>query len=205
MSTSDIENQDDAPRTAADDLALIRQMMEAGRRKVAVNGIHFIIWGLVLMGAFFAQYASIYGHLPRTVLGVWIPAFIIGWIAEFWTHRSGAVPQESMPHIAHGASWGAVGITALIYFGVSYASGTFDPRVISCINAATMGAAFFITQQVTGVRWLRLPAIGWWLVLAYIAYIPSYDAEVLLVMASACGILLALPGFLMRRLAPVHG
>lgn len=196
---------DDSPRNPADDLAMIRQMMEAGKTRVAVNGIHFIIWGLVLMIAFISQYAAAVGYVPFTILGVWIPAFIIGVTAEYLFYsRFHKKDRESLPHIAHGSAWEAVGTTALIYFFVSFAAGTFEPRVISSINAATMGAAFLITSQVTGVRWLRLPAYGWWIMLAYIALIESYDTEMLLVMASACGLLLALPGFLMRRLRPVE-
>lgn len=198
--------EDDAPRNPADDLAMIRQMMEAGKKRVAVNGIHFIIWGLVLMSAFFAQYASVMGHIPRTMLWIWIPAFLIGALAEYLAFsRNHDKEAESMPHIAHGSAWEAVGMTALIYFFVAYAAGTFEPRVISSINAATIGAAFFITAQVSGVRWLRLPAFGWWILLAYIAMVKTYDPEMLLVMAAACGLLLALPGFLMRRLMPAKG
>jgi hypothetical protein len=191
------------PRSAADDLALIREMMEAGKKRVAVNGIHFIIWGLVLMLAFFAQYASVYGYIPRTMLGIWIPAFVIGGVAEYiLLTRFETCDEDSVPLLAHGAAWESVGIAALVYFGVAIAAGTFEPRVISSINAGMIGAAFFITARVTGVNWLRIPAVGWWIVLAYVAYVPVYDPELLLVMAAAAGTLLALPGFLMRRLAP---
>ena len=201
----DLEQEDsrgEAGRDPMADLALIREMMEAGKEKVAVSGIHFIIWGAVLMVAFFAQYMSVLNYIPETIIGVWIPAFILGWGLEFLTGRDTrrGDRHSNLPLLVHTGVWGMVGIVTLIYFGVSMATGTFSPKIITILNAAMIGSAFWVTGMVTGITWLRGVASGWWLLLACSAQLTNYDAEMLLVMAGACGLLLLLPGFILRRL-----
>lgn len=204
MATKDmsLENETGA-RNPSDDLALIREMMEAGKRRVAFNGTHLVIWGSVLMAGFFAQFLAVVGKLPDTVLGVWLPVFIIGWGAEFIMFRGKAGPNEkNLPILAHATSWLAVGIGTMIYFGVSMAFDTFEPKAITLVSTALIGAAFFVTAAMTGVRWLNVVTAGWWGLMAYVAHLPTFSAEMLLVMAVAAGLLLSLPGFLMQRLAP---
>lgn len=197
------ETTKSGPRRAEDDLALIREMMEAGKKRVAFNGTHLVIWGSVLMAGFFAQFLSVKGVLPATVLGIWLPVFLVGWGSEFFMHRGKPAPKErNLPILAHATSWIAVGMGTLIYFGVSLAFGTFDPKAITLVSTALIGAAFFVTAAMTGFKWLNLVTAGWWGLMAYVAHLKVYDAEILLVMAAATGLLLSLPGFLMRRFAP---
>ncbi len=206
MATKDLgfENDTEA-RNPLDDLALIREMMEAGKRRVCFNGTHLIIWGSVLMVGFFAQFLAVKGQLPDTVLGVWLPVLAVGWGAEFFMFRGKAGPSEkNLPILAHATSWLAVGLGTMIYFGVSVAFDTFDPKAITLVSTALIGAAFFVTAAMTGVKWQNMVTAGWWGLMAYVAYRDTYDAEMLLVMAVAAGLLLSLPGFLMRRLAPVQ-
>ncbi|SDD31979.1 MULTISPECIES: hypothetical protein [Kordiimonas] len=189
--------------SAASDLALIREMMEAGKRRVAFNGTHLIIWGGVLMVGFFAQFLAVVGRLPDTVLGIWGPVLAVGWGLEFFLFRGKAGPSEkNLPILAHATSWLAVGLGTMIYFGISLAFGTFEPKAITLISTALIGSAFFVTAAMTGVKWLNVVTAGWWGLMAYVAHQATFDAEMLLVMAVATGLLLSLPGFLMRRLAP---
>ncbi len=194
-------NDTDA-RNPAEDLALIRQMMEAGRDKVAVSGIHFILWGFLLTVAFFLQYLSVHNYIPQMMVGIWTPIFIIGWGIEFWiARRCPPVTRTSNPAVvAHSSSWTVVGLTTLIYFGLSVATDTFDPKTITVLSAGLMGGAYWVTSAVTGVRWLKYTALGWWAVLAYATTLKIYDGEMLLVMAASSALLLTLPGFVMRRL-----
>lgn len=198
--TNDIDNS--TPRNPAEDLALIRRMMEAGRDKVAVSGIHFILWGVLLTVAFFLQYLSVHRYLPEMMVEIWAPMMAIGWAIEFWIARGRApVTRTSNPTVvAHSSSWTVVGVTTLIYFALSVVTDTFDPKTITILSAGLMGGAYWVTSAVTGVRWLKFIALGWWLVLAYTTTLQVYDGEMLLVMAASSGLLLTLPGFVMRRL-----
>ena len=202
MMASDMNN--DAVGNPAEDLALIRQMMEAGRARVAVSGVHFILWGLLLTLAFFVQYLSAYGYLPPMLVEIWAPMAAIGWLIEFFlARRSPPVSRTSNPAVvAHAASWSVVGIATLAYFAVSVITKTFDPKAITVLSTGLIGGAYWVTSTVTGVRWLKYIALGWWAVLAYATSLKAYDGEMLLVMAAASALLLTIPGFVLRRL---HG
>ncbi|NVJ99529.1 MAG: hypothetical protein HWE25_15360 [Alphaproteobacteria bacterium] len=190
-------------RSPADDLALIREMMEAGKRRVAFNGTHLVIWGSVLMAGFFAQFLAVKGVMPLPMLAIWVPVLVIGWACEFLLFRGEAEPSEkNLPILAHATSWIAVGMGTMIYFGISMVFDTFEPKAITLLTTAMIGAAFFVTAAMTGVKWLNMVAAGWWGLMAYVAHLKIYDAEMLLVMAVATGLLLSLPGFLLRRLSP---
>ena len=193
---------DDRPLDPAEDLALIRLMMEAGRDRVALDGVHFILWGILLTLAFFTQYLSVYGYLPRMMVEIWAPMFAIGWGIEFWLARRTPAPTRSanLAVVAHSSAWTTVGFGTLVYFAVSVITGTFDPKAITVVSTALMGGAYWVTAVVTGVRWLKYIALGWWAVLGYATSLRIYDGEMLLVMAAASGLLLTLPGFVMRRL-----
>lgn len=193
---------DDRPMNPADDLALIRQMMEAGRDRVAVSGVHFILWGMLLTIAFFVQYLSVYGYLPPMMVEIWAPMFAVGWGIEFWIARRCPPPTRTsnLAVVAHSSAWTVVGLGTLVYFAVSVLTKTFDPKAITLLSAALMGGAYWVTAVVTGVRWLKYIALGWWAVLGYATSLTVYDGEMLLVMAAASALLLTLPGFVMRRL-----
>lgn len=190
------------PRNPAEDLALIRQMMEAGRNRVAVSGIHFILWGVLLTLAFLLQYLSIHRYLPEMMVEIWAPMMVIGWIVEFWiARRRPPVTRTSNPAVvAHSSCWTTVGVITLLYFALSVATETFRPEIITILSAGLMGGAYWVTSAVTGVRWLRFIALGWWAVLAYATTLKVYGSEVLLVMAASSALLLTLPGFVMRHL-----
>ncbi|WP_417449064.1 hypothetical protein [Kordiimonas sp.] len=187
---------------AAEDLALIRQMMEAGRSRVAVSGVHFILWGILLTLAFFLQYLSVQNYLPPMMVEIWVPMSILGWLVEFYLARQcpPAMRTSNPSVVAHTSSWAAVGITTLGYFAVSVFTKTFDPKIITILSSGLIGSAYWVTSAVTGVRWLRFIAFGWWAVLAYATSVEVYNGEMLLVMAAASAFFLTLPGFVMRRL-----
>ena len=190
-------------QTAAEDLALIRKMMQAGRQKAAFDGKHLIIWGAILTASYFAQYLQVLGYFGGTSLWIWLPAFAIGWAASFLTGRrecpSGVEPNI-MVRVYNGA-WLAVGITMLLHFGAAVASQAFNPKAITVLACGIIASSFYVISIVTEMRSLRSVSVGWWLILVYATVQKTYNAEMLLVLAGASALLILLPGQLMRRLA----
>lgn len=192
-----------ATRSAADDLALIRRMMDAGRQKAAFDGAHLIIWGAVLMVSYFVQYLQVYDYVPGGSLAIWIPAFAVGWSASFLYGRN-ACAHEGEPNIAvtaYNGAWLAVGITMVLHFGAAVASSAFNPKAITVLACGMIASAFYVISLVTELRALRAVAAGWWLILVFATVQKTYDAEMLLVLAGASALLILVPGQLMRRLA----
>lgn len=194
---------DDTQRSAHEDLALIRQMMEAGRRRAAFDGTHLIIWGAVLMVAYTLQYLRAFGYVPLETWMIWIPLVGVGWVLS-WRHGSAQAPAGPSSSSVRGydAAWGAVGITMLLHFFAALAFETLDARTITVLACGIIGSAFHVIATVTQARMLRIVSAGWWLIMVYATIVTDYDAEMLLVLAAASGLLIVLPGQLMKRLAP---
>jgi len=184
------------------DLALIRSMMAAGRRRAGVDGAHLILWGFLLMATFFIQYASVVGYLPPIQSILWGVTIIIGWSGSMILGRKmERSPQESNPALtAYVSAWLAVGITMLLHFTTSLLTQNFDPRASTMLSTGVFGVAFFVMAQVLGLRPFLLVAAGWWLILAYVVQLTRYPVEMLLVMGVACGALILVPGLFLRRL-----
>ena len=190
-------------QTAAEDLALIRRMMEAGRQKAAFDGKHLMIWGAILMVSYFAQYLQVLEYFGGSSLWIWLPAFVVGWSASFLAGRSDCL-VGSEPNIAltvYNGAWLAVGITMLLHFGAAVASSSFNPKAITVLACGIIASAFYVISLVTEVRALRAVSVGWWIILVYATVQKTYNAEMLLVLAGASALLILLPGQLMRRLA----
>lgn len=190
-------------RSAAEDLALIRRMMAAGRRKAAFDGAHLIIWGAVLMLSYLAQYMQVYDYIPGSSLWIWLPALAIGWTSSFLYGRKECTPSggANIAVTAYNGAWLAVGITMLLHFGAAVAADVFDSKAITVLACGVIASAFYVISLVTELRALRAVSAGWWLILIYATVQTSYDAEMLLVLAGASALLILLPGQLMRRLA----
>lgn len=193
-----------ASRQAAEsDLALIRSMMEAGRRRAGIDGAHLVVWGALLMLAFFAQYLQIYGHIPGGMLAIWLPFAAIGWL---WSFKIGLNEKDKQASknpatAAYVAAWAAAGTTMLVYFGVSFSTDNFDPRTITILTGAVFGCAFYVISKVTELKWLLLVAAGWWAIMVYSIVVKTYGPEMLLVLAAASSLLILLPGQLLKRFA----
>lgn len=189
-------------RSATDDLALIRTMMEAGRERAAFDGTHLIIWGVVLTAAYFGQYLLVYGYIPGNTLFVWLPLSIIGTFLSVRHDRNRCQRSETNIAVkAYSGAWSAVGITMILHFGFAVASDALDPKVITVLACGVIAAAFYVISLATEVKLLRLVAAGWWIIMVYTTTVKQFDAEMLLVLAGASALLITLPGQLMKRLA----
>ncbi len=189
---------------AAEDLALIREMMDAGRKRASIDGNFMILWGALLMIAFVAQYAALTGHLNATIWHIWLPVLVVGNLASFYIGKKNPFKSscDNALLAAYSSAWAMIGISIMIYFFASMLSGTFDPKSITLLAAALYGSAFFVIARISGIKTLYIFAIGWWLLLAYVAAVlESFDHELVLVMAGASAILILLPGQIMRRAA----
>lgn len=194
---------DEPSRNAADDLALIRQMMEAGRQKAAFDGAHLMIWGGLLAAAYFMQYLQVLNYIPGGSLWIWLPVFAVGWSLSFLYGRK-ACETPGGPNIAvtvYNGAWLAVGITMLLHFATAVASSVFDPKAITVLACGVIASAFYVISLVTELKALKLVSAGWWLIMVFATIQPRYDAEMLLVLAAASALLILLPGQLMRRMA----
>jgi len=191
------------PRSAEEDLALIRQMMAVGRRRAGVNGSHLVWWGALLSSAFFLQYASVVDWIPKYGATIWISMMVIGWAGSFYIGcKSGRSHLEHNPVFkAYGAAWLAVGITMLVHMIASFAGDGTSPTGSTTLAGGVIGSAFFVMSQVLRIRPMLYAAFGWWAIMAYAIYATSFPKEILLILSAASAFLIMAPGLYLSRLA----
>jgi len=206
--TAVTQSTDDAPRSAADDLALIRAMMAAGRRRAGINGSHLILWGALLAAAFFSQYASYVGWLPGLGNEIWIVMTAVGWAGSIYLGRKNGRPcNEHNPALeAYGSAWMGVGITMLLFlFATAFGKGQIGPSAATMLSSGVIGSAFFVMGMVLKMRPMFMAAAGWWAMMVYVIVTPRMEVEILLVLTAAALLLILGPGVYLQRLAKSEG
>lgn len=186
---------------AREDLALIRQLMEDGRREVVDRGKHFIIWGVVPAVGALLTYAHASGAaVPHPTLS-WAVLLVVGWMGSFvvgWRDSRGARVRTLARRLLSGV-WisAAVTLTVLALAGMfgRGLSHTALPGVLSAVIAAPV----LVTMLLTSERWLGLVAAGWWAGGALMLFAPG--SYTLLVMAALSLLLLAVPGLVLNAKA----
>lgn len=194
-------------RAAAADLAVIRSMMEAGRKRMCIDGIHMIIWGGLLGTAFLLQYLVVIQVLPRWNLEIWLPVFVVGWAASFWFGRHGDKEEAAgnIAVIAYASSWFGIGVTATLYFITTSVSDASSGLGISIVTSAMFASTYFIVSRVTGLKILMIPSVGWWAIMVYLVQLKSVQPEILVLLTTAAYLLILAPGLYLRRLAVKEG
>lgn len=185
------------------DLALIRKMMSAGRKRAGIDGSHLVLWGAILGVTFLAQYLMGIGVLPRFHTETWGVAIVAGSIASSYLGRRMG-PQYCGPNptlTGYVSAWQAVGLTIVLYFVTSVLSGETDNRTISILSSGVMGSAFFVMARVIIAKPLYFAAFGWWAIMIYDAQLAEIYVETLLVKSIACVFLILLPGLFLKRLS----
>lgn len=185
------------------DLALIRSMMAAGRKRAGIDGSHLVWWGALLSATFFYQYASFQEWVPNFRAIPWFFVTIIGWTGSiYFSRRAGRTCTEHNPALAaYASAWMAVGITMALYLISSFFAGENSPGSATILSSGVIGCAFFVMAQVLRLRPMYLAAAGWWGIMAYALAVPEIQREVLLVLSGASLLLIFVPGIYLKKLA----
>lgn len=200
MSDSTPETPDRSPEA---DLALIRDMMQAGRKRAGVNGEHLVWWGSLLATAFFLQYAGVKEWIPFFGKPVWVGMTVVGWAGSIYMGmKTGRSNSENNPTLtAYGSAWLAVGITMALFTIGSLAGPGTGPGTATMVSSAVIGAAFFVMACVLQLRPMLFAAFGWWAIMLYALMRTEYSKEILLLLSIASLTLILAPGLYLRRLA----
>lgn len=185
---------DDEQRSAREDLATIRRLMQDSRRAVDAGGPHFVLWGLLIAAAFVADWAQATGRLALHPLWIWGVATGLGWIGStvvgIRTERRATV-RTPAGLILMGIWVGTgVALTAAGFLGTS--SGALGGRAMLGLTATLLGSALFASSFVLRRGPFRLLAAAWW-----IAAVPMFlwrDPAAQLVMAGMMAGLMLVPG-----------
>ncbi len=178
---------------ARENLAVIEEMAERGRRAAADDGWHLVIWGALASSFLFVQYfAEVRDWAPSSVLWRWQPLFALGCLISLLLGRRSS--QRNDITRVYRAAFGA---TAAIIGTFLVASGALDrpdPLATVVIVAGALGHAFIVTAAVTRIRWLYAVGAAWGGVVGWFGAKGSLEPRDFILLAAAMAALLFAPG-----------
>lgn len=181
-------------RHPAQDLALIRRIMDETRQEAVDRGKHFIIWGLVTAVGLAVTYQAITGALAVNPAIVWTVLLAIGWAASLtigWIDGRRA-RVTTLGRRLLSAVWISTAVTLTLTGMAGMFGEVLDARALSGVLSAILAAPILVTALLTGESWLRAVAGAWWVGAAVMLFVPGIYA--LLLLAVMALLLMALPG-----------
>lgn len=187
--------EDSVERSAREDLAMIRRLMEQSRRTVEQAAPHFVIWGVLITVALLATFANAMGAFRVDELWIWVGAVGTGWVASLAlgarAARHGSVKGPGGRIMA--AIWIGVGVALTLMGFVGAPTRAFgEAGGLFGAMAAAIGAACWASAAVQESRAFRLAAAGWWIGAAAMFVWPGLIS--LLIMAGLMVLLHLAPG-----------
>ena len=199
----------DDRQTVHDDLAFMRQVVEAGNSRTAMaSGSAFFAAGLIYGAQCVLQWLGITGIMPLSPVGWLVVSLtptvvllaVLTWI--LWG-TSGMIEPRAQRFI--NAIFSAAGSTNLVILIVI---GTFAVRenngliweLYACIVFALQGAGWLVAYTLRRRIWLLGVALGWFASAILLGFLIGTETFVL-VCALSLVFFMALPGYVMMRLA----
>jgi hypothetical protein len=154
---------------AQQDLAFIRELMQSARRATYLSGAFFVVWSIVSALGLLGTWLLVTRQLTITadpgigVLGLWIVMDAIGFIGTVVIIRRNhqrAVANPAGRMI--GLSWFSVAVGILLLAIVGSGAGTIPGEVMCAISTIFIGVGVFNAGFLSGIKWLRNLAFGWW-------------------------------------------
>jgi|GEM_PF-184186 hypothetical protein len=195
------------------DLAFVRSFAGEGPRAQASAGLVFF-WAGLLYGLQTLVYAAIEAHWLRIVppFGLWLaigPTLpflaVIGYVA--WRDRKGKGGVATRALTASYTSAGLMNLVIAVTFGglalsrQSTAIWLLYPAVICAMQGAVWYAASLIRRRL----WLGIVSAGWFVTTLALTLLMSQVAAYLLWLGLALLGLMAVPGYVMMRIAAREG
>jgi hypothetical protein len=156
---------------AQQDLAYIREMMQSARQATYISAPFFIVWAVVSGLGLFGTWLLVAQHvtLPidqwRGVFWLWIVMDALGFIGTIMIIRRNArrVPAANPAGRLVALSWFSVAVAILLIGIVGTGSGTIGGEVMCAISSILIGVGIFNGGILSGMKWMRNLAFGWWI------------------------------------------
>lgn len=191
--------EDIKPITEAE-LLMVEQLVAKGRNVAALDGNHLILWGSICSFALVLQFfAEVSDWASSDVLWLWQPLVILGFIISIFIAKSGAGRRLGNPV---SRAYVTVFCACAFIIGSFLIANGFgvrpDPQIITILLPALMTIAFFVLSSVISIRWMLIPAVGWWLIMLYFTISAKLIPSDLLILAMAAFLFLAMPGLALK-------
>lgn len=199
MSSTQTETSGTERREPAEDLAMIRRLMEQNRGVIQGAAAHYLLWGVLITGGLLATWASVQGVIGIGEGWIWPVTIGAGWLASMGIgyRQDRSAPVKTPAGRVMSAIWIGAGVTMTLLGFVGLYSGELGPNAMMASLSAVMGAAYFASGALHGSAWPRLVAGGWWAGSVAIFLWPGVHS--LLVMAGLMVFFHLVPGLVVYR------
>lgn len=186
-------------RDAAEDLAMIRRMMQQSRGMIQDAAAHYLLWGGLVTAGLLLTWASAKGTIGLGLWWIWPVAIGAGWVGSMWIgYRQDRAARVSTPagRVMAGI-WLGAGIAMTLIGFVGMGIGALASSAMMAALATIMGAAYFASGALHERQWPRFVAAGWWAGAVALFLWPGVHA--LLVMAGLMSAFHLVPGLVIYR------
>ncbi|MFL0356845.1 hypothetical protein ACI5KX_10245 [Erythrobacter sp. GH1-10] len=185
---------------ATEELEMARQLIERGRQAAALDGNHLILWGCVCSLALSFQYlAEVYDWAASSLLWLWQPLLIACFLVSIFVERSGAGRRLGNPvSRAYVSVFCAAGILIGSFLVVNGLGSRPEPQTAAILVPSLLASAFLVLSCVTDMRWMMLPALGWWAIMVLFAANDQLVPTDFLVLSLSSFLFLAVPGMALK-------
>lgn len=182
------------------ELLMVEQLIIKGQKVAALDGNHLILWGSICtLAMIFQFFAEVQDWASSNVLWLWQPLLIFGFIVSIFITRSGGGRRLGNPvSRAYVSVFSATAIAIGSFLIANGFSIRPNPEIIIILLPALFAVSFFVLSCVINMRWMFIPAIGWWLVMLYFTVSEAIIPSDLLILASATFLFLAVPGIALK-------
>jgi len=192
------------PLILRDDARRLEALVAAGRRAAALDGRHLLGWGLGTSAVLALQYCAEVGDwLPSSLLWLWQPAALVGFVVSIFAARRGAGRRLGHPVArAYALAFALAGIGLTAFMLAAGAGARPDGFATTVLLTATLGGAFLALGLASPLRWMALPGLGWLALTAHYLVRQAVVPVDWLHLSLAFALLVALPGAVLVARTP---
>ncbi|NOT39244.1 MAG: hypothetical protein HOP13_02005 [Alphaproteobacteria bacterium] len=196
-------------QSARDDLAYMRAIIEAGNSRTAMaGGEAFVAGGLIYGAQCLVQWLGATGLVELSKLG-WLVSSLgptvlfLAWLGWFiWRTRGLVQPRAQKAINAFFAAAGSANLVLVVVVGMLAARKESIEiwELYPCFVFAMQGAGWLVAFMLRKQLWLLAVALGWFVATVILGWAIGTTTYILIAALSLL-LLMALPGFVMMRLA----
>jgi len=146
------------------EILFIKKIMNESRKSALDNGKYYILWGVLISVACFANYFNNKMSLDFNPNYFWGVCILTGWVFSIiWGYKdSKKAKTYSAANKTISALWASLGIAMLVIVVAGKVSGSISYASISPLIAAVLGVGYFTSGVMYSDKMLKLMAFCWW-------------------------------------------
>ncbi len=176
-------------------VAVIQQMVNAGRYNIKQDAVHLLVWGWLILAACLVHYLSYLAQFPEG-LYVWTVVIVLGMAASMYTGWKQGQQAKSQSYIDRINRYLWLG--SLVPFAIAIGIGlTYDWIFAYPVFAAIFGWGNFISGGLLKYKPLVWGGVAAWIFAGLMLFFTG--PEILLLMAAAIFLSYLVPGHMMMK------